>query len=85
MGPGASRRPCAKAIPRGRLALLSLTKGSYTDFDLIQSVDWRMRGELFRGQMTAPARWMATQASIFRPTLMGSTRQCMMKGVPSFL
>ena len=31
------------------------------------------------------SRWMATQAVIFLPTLIGSTRQYMMKGVPSFL
>jgi hypothetical protein len=36
-------------------------------------------------QMTDPSRWMATQAVIFLRTLIGSTRQCMMKGVPSFL
>ena len=36
-------------------------------------------------QMTDPSRWMATQAAIVLPTLIGSTRQYMMKGVPSFL
>ena len=36
-------------------------------------------------QITDPSRWMATQAVIFLPTLIGSTRQYMMKGVPSFL
>ena len=36
-------------------------------------------------QMVDPWRWMATQAIIFLPTLIGSTRQYMMKGVPSFL
>jgi hypothetical protein len=36
-------------------------------------------------QITDPSRWMATQAVIFLPTLIGSTRQNMMKGVPSFL
>jgi hypothetical protein len=32
-----------------------------------------------------PSRWIATQAVIFLATLIGSTRQYMMKGVPSFL
>lgn len=36
-------------------------------------------------QITDPSRWIATQATIFLPTLIGSTRQYMMKGVPSFL
>ena len=36
-------------------------------------------------QLTDPSRWTATQAVIFSPTLIGSTRQHMMKGVPSFL
>ncbi len=36
-------------------------------------------------QMIDPSRWMATQAIIFLPTLIGNTRQYMMKGVPSFL
>ncbi|MGY8993285.1 MAG: hypothetical protein ACKVK8_03940, partial [Rhodospirillales bacterium] len=31
-------------------------------------------------QMTDPSRWIATQAAIFLPTLIGSTRQYMMKG-----
>jgi hypothetical protein len=35
--------------------------------------------------MTDPSRWIATQAVIFFSTLIGSTRQYMMKGVPSFL
>jgi hypothetical protein len=35
--------------------------------------------------MVDPWRWMATQAIIFLPALIGSTRQYMMKGVPSFL
>lgn len=38
-----------------------------------------------RFQMVDPWRWMATQAIIFLPALIGSTRQYMMKGVPSFL
>ena len=36
-------------------------------------------------QITEPSRWMATQAIIFLPTLIGSTRQYMMNGVPSFM
>ena len=36
-------------------------------------------------QMTAPSRWMATQWVIFLATSIGSTRQCIMKVVPSFL
>ena len=36
-------------------------------------------------QMTDPSRWMATQAVIFLATSIGSTRQYIMKGVPSFL
>ena len=36
-------------------------------------------------QITEPSLWMAIQASIFFPTLIGSTFQNMMKGVPSFL
>lgn len=35
--------------------------------------------------MTDPSRWIATQAVIFLPTLFGSTRHYMMKGVPPFL
>ena len=31
------------------------------------------------------SRWMATHAIIFLPILIGSTRQYIMKGVPSFL
>ena len=44
-------------------------------------------GGLFEttSQITDPSRWMATQAVIFLPTLIGSTRQYMMKGVSSFL
>ncbi len=34
---------------------------------------------------TVPSRWMANHPCISVPALMGSTRQCMMKGVPSFL
>ena len=42
-------------------------------------------GNRVKYQIDAPSLWMATQASIFLPFLMGRTRQCMMNGVPSFL
>jgi hypothetical protein len=42
-------------------------------------------GNRVKYQIDAPSLWMATQASIFLPFLMGSTRQYMMNGVPSFL
>ena len=41
--------------------------------------------EVSRYQMAEPSLWMATQASMLFPTLIGSTFQNMMKGVPSFL
>lgn len=50
----------------------------------IWSTDWWMTVEA-TFQITDPSRWIATQAVIFLPTLIGSTRQYMMKGVPSFL
>ena len=36
-------------------------------------------------QITDPSRWMATHAITFLATSIGNTRQCIMKGVPSFL
>jgi len=36
-------------------------------------------------QIDEPSRWIAIQATIWRPDFTGRTRQNMMKGVPSFL
>ena len=51
---------------------------------------WARRTDAFspkalKDQITEPSLWIATHASIFFPTLIGSTLQYMMKGVPSFL
>lgn len=54
--------------------------------ELRVSADYTLGGHAETpSQITDPSRWMATQALIFLPTLTGSTRQYMMKGVPSFL